>query len=65
MFGYIKKKEVLRIIENGQKQLRDKEIDIVLNSTPLTDLERQHFNEAINKLRGGVHCLECLKKHFK
>lgn len=65
MFGYIKKKEVLKIIEIGQKQLQDKEVDIIMNIRPSTDCERRDFAESINKLKGGVYYLECLKKHFK
>ena len=66
MFGYIKKSKVLKIIERGQEQLRDKETDIFLNlEAPKSECEVRDFSEAINKLKGGIYYLECLKKHFR
>lgn len=66
MFGYIKKTEVLRIIEQGQEDLRNKETDIIVNiPRPKTRSEKRDYLESINKLKGGVYFLECLKKHFK
>lgn len=66
MFGYIKKSKVLKIIEEKQKELSDKETDRVLNVETLkAECEIIDFLESINKLKGGVYYLECLKKHFK
>lgn len=63
MFGYIKKSRVLKIIEKGQEQLRDKRDELVL-SRPTNDFEKQDFVDSLNRLDGGIYFLECLKKHF-
>jgi hypothetical protein len=66
MFGYIRKSKVLKIIDNRIEQLRDKETDILLNTDICqNEKDRLDFSEAINKVRGGMYFLECLKKHFK
>jgi hypothetical protein len=54
LFGYIRKSKVLKIIDNGIEQLRDKETDVLLNTEICKDEnDRLDFSEAINKLRGG------------
>ncbi len=64
MFGYIKKSKVLRIIQNGQEQLREKENQLILNGAPEDESEKLEVFESICKLDGGIYFLECLKKHF-
>lgn len=61
MFGYIKKSEVIKMIEKGQMQLREKEENLLLNYRPRTEEQIRDWNESINKLKGGVYFLECLK----
>lgn len=61
MFGYIKKSEVIKMIEKGQMQLREKEENLLLNYRPITEEEIRDWNESINKLKGGIYFLECLK----
>jgi hypothetical protein len=65
LFGYIRRSKVLKIIDNGIEQLRNKETDVLLNTDVCkNEKDRLDFSEEINKLRGGIHFLECLKKHF-
>jgi hypothetical protein len=66
LFVYIRKSKVLKIIDNGIEQLRDKETYVLLNTDVCKDeKDRLDYSEVINKLRGGIHFLECINKHFK
>lgn len=65
MFGYIKKKKVLDIINTGQRQLYDKQNQIILENNPENkEIDSQDLLISINRLEGGIYFLERLKKHF-
>ncbi len=64
MFGYIKKSKVLRIIQNGQEQLREKENQLILNGAPEDESEKLEVFESICKLDGGIYFFRMSKKTF-
>lgn len=67
MFGFIRKSKVLKIIENGQAQLKEAHNNIPTKNfgSELVDMTKEEWLESFNKINGGIHALECLKKHFK
>lgn len=67
MFGFIRKSKVLKIIENGQAQLKEELNNVATKNfgSELADITKEEWLESSNRLNGGIHVLECLKKHFK
>lgn len=63
MFGLIRKSKVLNIIEKGQDQLIDKQLEIE-NMKGTTKEQNLDIRDSINRLKGGIDALKFLKRHF-
>lgn len=66
MFGYVKKDRVIALLEQGIKDLYKREQDMILDESQLgSTKEMLDYMEAINKLRGGQHCIGLLINKIK
>lgn len=65
MFGYIKRKTILKLINELINKLKSRQNEIIKEFIPQNDKDRNDFNTAINKLQGGIDYLGVLKNHIE
>ena len=63
--NYIKKKEVVKIIENGYKQLSDAEYSVIMMQPNLIQNDREEYLRSLSEIKGAKKALKGLLKHFK
>ena len=63
--NYIKKKEVVKIIENGYKQLSDAEYSVIMMQPNLIQNGREEYLRSLSEIKGAKKALKGLLKHFK
>ena len=63
--NYIKKKEVVKIIENGYKQLSDAEYSVIMMQPDLIQNGREEYLRSLSEIKGAKKALKGLLKHFK
>lgn len=63
--NYIKKEEVVKIIENGYKQLSDAEYTVIMMQPNLIQNGREEYLRSLSEIKGAKKALKGLLKHFK